>query len=291
MTRWSDVPVPCESKFFDLSDVRMHVITAGSGPSVLLLHGWPQTWYEWRHVIPLLAGQYRLIVPDLRGLGDTSFAANGYEKKHAARDIAELCRALGITSAHLVGHDWGGPVAYSVALQWPELVQTLTIVDVVIPGDGRAGGMAQGGKRWHHAFHQTPHLPEALTIGRERDYLAWFYGEYAEAPVVDKLALDEFLRCYSRPGGMAAGFEYYRAAPQDAEFNSRLLADCGKLRVPVLTVSGGAGRGRVEETAASVMLCADTVESYVLPGCGHLVPEERPQELAELLAGFFGQAR
>lgn len=268
----------------ELTHVRMHYVSAGAGSPVVLLHGWPQTWHEWRHVIPGLATNFRVIAPDMRGLGDTSDPGDDYRKSAVAGDVIELIeRLLPGQPAHVVGHDWGGPVGFAIALTRPDLVASLAIVDVPLPGDGRKEGLAQGGKRWHHLFHRTPDLPEILTQGRERAYLGWFLREYSESEgAVCDADLDEYVRCYARPGAMRAGFEYYRAAPLDAQENAALLGR-GKLQMPVLTVAGGAGRGRGPECEDSVRRCAENVTSVVLEGCGHLVPEERPLELTELI--------
>jgi pimeloyl-ACP methyl ester carboxylesterase len=164
-----------------LDEVTLHYVTAGSGPPVVLLHGWPQTWYEWRHIIPALAQRYTIIAPDLRGLGDSSRPQQGYDKQTMARDIWQLVNGkLGHDRFFLAGHDWGGPTAFALATQQPQAVRRLAIIDVVIPGDG--GDFSQGGRRWHHQFHITPDLPEAMTLGREDVYLAWFYRTLAHRP-------------------------------------------------------------------------------------------------------------
>jgi pimeloyl-ACP methyl ester carboxylesterase len=154
------------NRFAEVGEVMLHYVTAGEGPPVVLLHGWPQTWWEWRRVMPALAQRYTVIAPDLRGLGDSSRPAGGYEKKSVADDIWQLVNGvLGHETFFLVGHDWGGPTAYALAAAHPEAVRRLVILDVVIPGCG--GDFSQGGRRWHHQFHITPDLPEALTAGRE----------------------------------------------------------------------------------------------------------------------------
>ncbi len=267
----------------------MHFVEAGSGPTIVLLHGYPETWYEWRHVMALLAPRFRLIAPDLRGLGDTSRPASGYDKRTIAADVRELLRDhLKLDTVGLVGHDWGGPTAYALARLDPSLISKLAIIDVVIPGDGRPGGIAQGGQRWHHGFHRTPHLPEALTAGREALYLSYFYDEYVStAGAITTEDIAEYVRTYSRPGAMRCGFEYYRATDEDARVNAEELARVGKLRMPVLGIAGGAGRGRGAELGESLACVAETPQCHVLEGVGHMVPEEAPEAVATLLGGFF----
>jgi pimeloyl-ACP methyl ester carboxylesterase len=166
----------------DLGDVRLHYVTCGSGPPVVLLHGWPQTWWEWRHIMPPLAEHYTVIAPDMRGLGDSSCPPNGYDKKTVALDIWRLVHEmLGGERFFLVGHDWGAPVAYFLAHAHPEAVKGLTILDMIIPF-GTTDALTWGGKRWHHSFHWVRDLPEALVVGRERLYLSWFYTNLAYNP-------------------------------------------------------------------------------------------------------------
>lgn len=277
-------------RYAELSQVRMHYLEAGSGSDVvLLLHGWPHTSHAWRHVIPKIEGRHRVLAPDMRGLGDSSRPATGYDIKSVAGDIIELLDALAIERFSIVGHDWGGPVAFAVCLLAPLRVKRLSVIDVVLPGDGRTAGGNQGGLRWHHAFHRTPDLPEALTVGREAAYLNWFYKEYSErAGAVSAEDLAEYVRTYSQPGAMRAGFEYYRSVELSNTFASEVIAKHGKLRIPTLTVGGGAGRGRGPEVAESVCLVAENVTSHIIPDCGHLVPEEAPDELNNLLVPFLG---
>lgn len=273
--------------YADLSEVRMHYVTAGDGPPLVLLHGWPQTWYEWHKVIPALAERFLVIAPDLRGLGDTSRPADGYDKKSVAADLRELLvDRLGHRRINLAGHDWGGPVAYAYAAADPDSVRRLAILDVVIPGDG--GDLSQGGRRWHHAFHRTPDLPEVLTEGRERIYLSWFYRTFAHrAEAFSEADIDEYARCYSQPGAMQAGFAYYRAVKQDIADNAEIIAR-RKLPMPVLALGGDSAWGRREEPLESLRRVATDVEGGVVADCGHFIPEEQPDALAARFLAFFG---
>jgi pimeloyl-ACP methyl ester carboxylesterase len=275
-----------------LSQVAMHYVEAGTGEPVVLLHGWPETCHEWRHVIPLLSPRYRVIAPDLRGLGDTSRPLDGYDSRSIAGDVAELLlRHLGIDRFHLVGHDWGGPTAFALACLRPQAVRTLAIVDVTVPGIGP--DLSQGGKRWHHAFHMTPDLPERLVEGRERDYLAWFYREFSWQPnAITSADLDEYARTYAQPGAMRAGFSYYRNIPRNIADNRALLASGFRLPMPVLAVGGerAEARGRAAEPEASLREIAEDVQGLVVAECGHFVPEEQPHVLARALLQLFSAA-
>ena len=286
---------PFAHHYAEVGEVMLHYVTAGSGPPIVLLHGWPQTWYEWRHVIPELAKSYTVIAPDLRGLGDSSRPLHGYDKATVAEDIWQLITGqLGHKTFHLVGHDWGGPTAFALASAHPDAVTTLTIIDVVIPGDG--GDFSEGGRRWHHQFHMTPDLPEALVQGRERTYLQWFYQTFAyRAGAIDDAALDEFARTSAQPGALRAGFNYYRTMGQDAKANAQLLATGFRLPMPVLAIGGGTsyphGRGRGGDVQASLERVAERVEGHVIDECGHFVPEEQPAALLRHLTAFLNKQR
>jgi pimeloyl-ACP methyl ester carboxylesterase len=277
-----------EHRTLRLSRVTLHLVTAGDGVPVVLLHGWPQTWHEWRKVMPLLAPRHRLVVPDLPGLGDSTRPAGGYDKKSIGADLAEMCERLELGRFHLVGHDWGGPSAFALACALPEQVRTLSVLDVTIPGIGP--DISQGGRRWHHAFHMTPELPEALVQGREREYLGWFYREFCwQRGAISQADIDEYVRCYSRPGAMRAGFEYYRALPRDKDDNQRLLDSGFRLNMPVLALGGARteARGRAEEPLESLRAVASNVRGGAIPECGHFIPEEQPEPLAERLLDLF----
>lgn len=277
-----------EHQTLHLSRLALHVVTAGSGVPVLLLHGWPQTWHEWRKVMPLLAGNHRLVMPDLPGLGDSGRPDSGYDKKTLALDLREMCERLRLGRFHLVGHDWGGPTAFALACADPASVRTLTILDVTIPGIGP--DISQGGKRWHHAFHMTPDLPETLVQGREREYLSWFYSEFSwQRDAIQPADIDEYVRCYSQPGALRAGFAYYRNIPDDQADNRAILESGFRLPMPVLALGGARAeaRGRGLEPLESLRVIAADVRGGTMPDCGHFIPEEQPALLAERLLEFF----
>jgi pimeloyl-ACP methyl ester carboxylesterase len=275
--------------FADLGDVRLHYVTAGSGPAVVLIHGWPQTWYMWRHIMPGLAEKYRVVAPDLRGLGDSSKPVLGYDKKTLASDIWRLMHdVLGEKRFFAVGHDWGGPTAYSLAAQHRDAVRRLAIFDAPVPGDGTP---VMFNNRWHHGLHWELDFPEALTAGREDVYLGFFYRNWGGRPdCIPEADQAEYLRTYRLPGSMRAGFNLYRATPQDVIDNEAFVAE-GKLKMPVLCYGGPLGRGRGMGAIESWRRVAEDVRGGIAEGCGHWIPEERPQWALEQLLAFFGEER
>ena len=275
-----------------LSGLVMHYVTAGTGDPVVLLHGWPQTWHAWRRVIPLLAARHRVIAPDLRGLGDSSRPLDGYDSQTLGADVGELViEHLGISRFHLVGHDWGGPTAFALACRQMRAVRSLAIVDVTVPGIGP--DLSQGGRRWHHAFHMTPDLPECLIASREREYLQWFYREFSWQPgAIDEADIDEYVRTYTQPGAMRAGFALYRNIPRNIADNRALFESGVRLRMPVLAVGGARieARGRAREPELSLREIASDVEGVVIEESGHFIPEEQPHALAQQLLRLFDRA-
>lgn len=275
----------------DLGDVRLHYITAGKGPPVVLLHGIPQTSHEWRLVIPHLAPRYSIIAPDLRGLGDSSRPATGYDKKTVADDVWRLLKRLKVEKFFLVGHDWGGPTAFSLAAHHPEAVKRLAILDVAIPGDG--ADFSQGGRRWHHALFRTLDLPEQLFCdGREHLIVNWLFENYGYLPnCIPDEDKAEYLRTYRKPGAMRAMFGFYRALPQDAEDNRAILQAKGKLKMPVLALGGNRSFGRGMETKESLERVASDVRGGLVPDSGHWVTEEQPEFVARELLKFFDEEK
>jgi len=278
-----------QHQYADLGAVRLHYVTAGQGPAVVLIHGWPQTWYMWRDILPALAACYRVIAPDLRGLGDSSRPEGGYDKKTLAEDLWRLAHdVLGERRLFVVGHDWGGPVAFALAAQHRDAVRRMAIFDVPVPGDGTP---VMFNNRWHHGLHWELDFPEALTAGREDVYLGFFYRTFGARPdAISEEAQREYLRAYRQPGAMRAGFNLYRATPQDVMDNEAFRAQ-GKLAMPILVYGGPHGRGRGMAAMESWQRVALDVRGGIVEGCGHWIPEERPEWVVQQLVAFFGEER
>jgi pimeloyl-ACP methyl ester carboxylesterase len=276
-------PDEFEHRNASLDGVRLHYVIAGDGPPLVLLHGWPQTWYEWRHVIPALAEEYTVIAPDLRGMGDSDRPLTGYDKRTVADDVRALVHRLGHERIRLVGHDWGMPTAYAYAARYRDEVEALAVLEAGLPG------IREDEKEhlWHTRFHGVQDLPERLVSGRERLYLSWFYREGAYDPsAVDDAARDEYVRCYSAPGGLRGGFEYYRAYETDAEHNAEHAET--PLELPVLALGGAASFRSLP--IHDMEAVATDVEGEVVERAGHWLPEERPDYLVDRLKSFFEEA-
>jgi pimeloyl-ACP methyl ester carboxylesterase len=271
---------------------RMHYVIAGSGYPLVFLHGWPQSWYEWRKIIPPLAERFTVIAPDLRGLGDSERPLTGYDKRTLASDVHALMQSLGFNKIGLTGHDWGGAVAFYFAYDHPEMVERLMILDM-IPGLGRTGDKMdlQVARRfWHVFFHAgMPDLAEKLVSANVEAYLSHFYTSttYNYSPAVfGKEDIEEYVRVYSLPGALRAGFQYYRAGLQEDLEN---LSSCTrKLAMPVMAWGG-------ERFLANIVQLWQTVAEKVQGGevkqCGHFIAEEKPEFVIQQALEFFGPLR
>src|SRR5215204_1111740 len=271
-----------------VNGIQLHYVMGGQGDPVVLLHGWPETWYAWRHIMSALAQNYTVIAPDLRGLGDSSKPPTGYDGKTVAEDIHQLVTQLGFNTIFLVGHDIGTWVAYPYAAENPTEVEKLVIMEVPPPGFWPPPVPLP----WWFSFHQTPDVPEALVQGKEMEYLSWFYHNLALNPAaITQEDINEYVSRYSAPGGMRAGFEYYRAFPEDAIQNQNYSQT--KLTMPVLALGAAyipAFGGISNPTAVlGMQQSAENVTGIIVPNSGHFIAEEQPQFVINQLSDFFGR--
>ena len=265
-----------------VNGVKIHYVRAGSGPALILLHGWPQTWYMWRKVIPRLAERFTVIAPDLRGFGQSSKPLDGYDKRTVAEDIHQLAEALGFAQVSLVGHDVGGPTAYAFACAHREQVRALVILDVAITIDERE--QAEYFKRlFHLSFHAQPDIAVALVSGRERTYLTHFYRDCYNPGAFSLEDIDEYVAAFSAPGAMRASMAHYGAIPIDLIHNQENART--KLEMPVLALGGAMSFGA--GTKKSLEAVASDVRGGVIEGCAHWVAEEQPERLLDALFEFF----
>ena len=277
-------------QYAELEGLRMHYVCAGDGSVVVvLLHGWAQTWYEWRHVIPELARRYTVIAPDLRGLGDTGKPKSGYDKKTLAGDVHRLVRHLGFERVFLVGHDFGMAVAYAYANEYPQEARALALMEYMLPGFGGELGMhvTRNGGRWHLVFHAKCELAPMLIQGKEREYLSWFYRSFSyDKSAITERDIDEYVRCYAAPGAMGTSLEYYRTLFDDEDQN-RIYGKT-KLAMPVMALGGATNMG--ERVMKMMQPLAEKVSGGAVERAGHWIPEERPDYLLAELPKFFDAA-
>jgi pimeloyl-ACP methyl ester carboxylesterase len=260
--------------------LRLHYVTAGEGDrTVVLLHGFPQTWWAWHLVIPdLVRAGFRVVALDYRGAGYSSRPQGGYDKRTIAGDIHQLLKQhLHIDAPIvLIGHDIGLMVAYAYAQAYRDDVSHLVVVDAPLPGTTVFDRIRADPRVWHFAFHGVRDVPEMLVAGRERQYLQTFFSARVYNPSATwEKDFDVYVDAYSAPGAMRAGFELYRAFDQDAANNREALTANGKLSVPVLAVGGAISTtgALMEEMMHEV---ADRVTGIRIPGTAHWVAEENP---------------
>jgi pimeloyl-ACP methyl ester carboxylesterase len=272
-----------------VNGIQMHYVIGGQGDPLVLLHGFPQSWYEWRHIMPALAKNYTVIAPDLRGFGDSSKPVTGYDGKTTAEDIYQLTSQLGFNQILLVAHDVGSQTAYSYAAAHPNNVSKLVIMDFPFPGF-LPPEFGQNGP-WWFAFFQVPDLPEDLLEGKERQFIAWFMKGLAYNPsVFTEEDIDVFASHVSAPGGMRAAFEHFSAFPIDAEQNKESAKD--KITMPVLVLGGDiypalGGDLPGNFSLNSTQALASNVTGITVPLSGHWIPEEQPDFVIKLLNNFF----
>ena len=273
-----------------VNGIQLHYVIGGQGDPLVLLHGFPQSWYEWRHIMPELAKNYTVIAPDLRGFGDSSKPITGYDGKTTAEDIYQLTSQLGFNQILLVAHDVGSQTAYSYAAAHRNNVTKLVIMDFPFPGF-LPPEFGENGP-WWFAFQQTPNLPEALVEGKEREYISWFFKGLAYNPsAITEQDIDVFANHFSSPGGMRAAFEHFRAFPIDAEQNKESAKD--KITMPVLVLGGDiypalGGDFPGNLALSSTQALAANVTGVIVPLSGHWIPEEQPEFVIKQLANFFG---
>ncbi|WP_413756238.1 alpha/beta fold hydrolase [Streptomyces sp. MMBL 11-3] len=263
----------------------LSVAAGGSGPVLVLLHGWPQTSRAWARVMPALARRHTVVVPDLRGTGDSDRPQGGYAKTGQADDIRGILKALDLTGPVAVaGHDIGSMVAFAWAAAHPEDVSHLILVDSLLPGLGleEAMNVAEGGM-WHFGFFMTPHVPEMLFDGHELEFFTATFTAMSNPGTFSDDDLAAYARAYTGRERLRGGFEHYRTLLEDGRENRALLAG-RKLPMPVLAV-GTAHSGTA--TAQALAPHADEVQGAVAP-TGHFVAEEDADWFIETVTRFLG---
>ena len=264
----------------------LHYVTAGdSGSPVLLVHGFPESWWAFRGVIPPLAAKHRVIAVDLPGFGDSAHGAGDYSSSFAADSLRQLIEQLGLGPVHLTGQDIAGPTTFRLAAEHPELIRSYAGIETGLPGFGleMLADVTQCGT-WHIGVMAAPGIPQMLLTGRERDFLAGYAypAMSAGTGAITEQDIDEFTRTYAQPNGFAGAAGLYRSMLTEGDEIRQIVAS-GKLPMPVLSV--GAGTGAF--THQTMNAIGDNVTEANLPDIGHLAALEDPTALAETLLGFY----
>jgi pimeloyl-ACP methyl ester carboxylesterase len=276
-------PSEFEHHVHQVGDIRFHSVEVGSGPVVLMLAGWPQTWFAWRHVLPLLRNDHRAIALELKGQGETTLALDSdFSIEAVAGEVEAFVQERQIESFTLVGHDVGAWVAYAYSILYPERLTSTLLLDAALIGLAPTEAYMPrcGSRTWQFHFHAMDDMPELLTAGREADYLGWYFRTKSAVPgSMTPEAVQEYVASYSRPGAMTAGFNYYRAVERN-----RAFAEAHRrhhFARPLVVYGGEHATG--ENFLRSLQACDPAVSGGVLSGCGHYVPEEAPEAVANLI--------
>jgi len=267
--------------------VKIHVRVGGAGSAVVLLHGYGETGDMWAPLAADLARDHRVVVPDLRGIGLSSYPPGGYDKKTQAGDVAGVLDALEIERADLITHDIGNMVGYAFAAQYPARVTRFVLMDAPLPGIGPWDEIVRSKALWHFSFGGPD--AERLVKGRERIYLDRFWNEFSADPKsFSEASRNHYAKLYARPGAMHSGFAQFAAFDQDAIDNKGFVAK-GKLTMPVLAIGGEKSFG---PTMAVVMRATATdVRELVIPNSGHWLMEEQPKATIAAARTFLNETR
>ena len=281
-------PFPRDFRTLDVeaNGTTLHVRTGGTGPAVVLLHGYGETGDMWAPMAADLAADHQVIVPDLRGLGRSAKPAGGFDKKTQAGDLAGVLSAVGADRIDLVAHDIGNMVAFQFAVQYPERIRRFVLIDAPVPGIGPWEDILKSPMLWHFRFG-GPDM-ERLVEGRERIYLDRFWNELSADPAhIDEATRQHYAQIYARPGAMHAAFLQFAAFDQDADDNRAWLATGARLPMPVLALGGEKSFGA---TMAAVMrAAANDVTEGIVPDSGHWIMEENPQATIKLVREFLAR--
>jgi pimeloyl-ACP methyl ester carboxylesterase len=286
IARVDPFPASFHAQVVATNGTTLYTRIGGTGPAVLLLHGFADTGDMWAPLAARLVKNHTVIVPDLRGMGLSGHPATGYDKKNQAVDMVGLLDALKIQKTDLVTHDIGNMVGYAFAAQYPTRVTRWAVIDAPIPGLGDWDNIIRSPLLWHFNF-RGPDM-ERLVKGRERIYLDRFWNELSADPkAIDEVTRQHYASLYARPHAMHDAFEQFAAFNQDAIDDKALLAKEGKLSIPVLAI--GAEKSFGSGQAELMRAVATNVQLGIVPHSGHWVMEENPDATMALVVEFLSK--
>lgn len=280
-----------------VNGIKMHYVTAGKGPLVILLHGFPQFWYSWRHQIPALAERFQVVAPDLRGYGDTDKPPNvsDYRASEITADIVGLIKALGKDKAHIVGHDWGGSMAWRLAIDHPENVDRLVVLNSPHPkmmGKALSSNFTQMRKSWYIFFFQLPYLPELMLRKDVKKLMKGLLcGKAIRKGTFTDEDIQQYTTAFEKPDVIPAALNYYRAAFRE-RFKGKETGKTEEKRdkriaAPTLLIWGEGDTALGKElTYGMEPLFKGPFRIEYVPNCSHWVHEEQPERVNDLLLEF-----
>lgn len=281
------LPGEFRSRHASVNGIRLHYVAGGRGEPLILLPGWPQTWWAFRKIMPSLAARYRVFAVDLRGMGGSDKPESGYDKKTAARDVHELVRRLGYDRVHIAGHDIGAMVAYSFAVNHPTATRKVALMDVIHPNEfffdiSMLPKDPPPVNVWWFAFNQLHGLPEQLLTGRSRFLVDWLFDHLSVHPeAIANRDREIFARAYSRPDAIRAGNGWYQAFYQDVADQETY----GPVTAPMLGLGAGPNYGVLQALLPGQGTDVRVVE---VEDAGHFFTEEQPEFVIDQLTAFFG---
>jgi pimeloyl-ACP methyl ester carboxylesterase len=268
------------SRTAKVNGTTLHYVRGGNGPAVILIHGFPQDWYEYHQIMPPLAKRFTVISVDLRGVGLSTATPGGYDAANLAEDIRQLSQQLKLEQVYVVGHDIGGMVAYAFARLYPKATRGVMILDVPLPGIEPWEESIKG--LWHIGFHQTPNLPEQLIAGRQ----ALYFRHDLNPKYFSDAEVAHYAASYAAPEHLRAGFELYRAFPANGKFNA---AQRSTIDVPLVWAAGeNSIFGKIGSTIAEALRAhgCRNVKTEIIRGSAHFVVNEQPEIVAGLIERY-----
>jgi pimeloyl-ACP methyl ester carboxylesterase len=279
-----------ESRYVDAGGVRLHAVIGGDGPPLLLVHGWPETWYAWRLVMPALARDFEVIAVDQRGIGLSDKPADGYDTGTLAGDLVALMDALGHERFAVVGHDTGFAIGYALAADHPDRVERAALAEIpgppgTAPSPPLLVPAALNNRLWHIPFNRVEKLPEQLVTGREDVFFGYEFA--VQGGRLSEDVIGYYVRMVSDPDALHGSFGFYRAF--DATVAQNEQRKSRRLTMPVLAIGGAQSYGA--HVGEAMTLVADDVQSVVIPDTGHWVAEDAPDQMIEALSAFLAPYR
>jgi pimeloyl-ACP methyl ester carboxylesterase len=279
------------SRYVDTGELRLHAVTGGDGPPRLLVHGWPQFWYQFRLIMPTLARDFSVVAVDQRGIGLSDKPHGGYDTATLANDLVALMDALGHQRFALYGTDVGMPIAYALAADHRDRVDRLVVSEAPLPGISPSPPLflppPLNAMLWHLAFNQLPKINEQLVTGREDIFFGAEFDASAGTHKLPDYAVRYYIDTLKDPDHLRGSFEFYRSIPASIMQNEQRKTR--RLTLPVLAIGGAESTG--EGVGNTMKLAADDVQTLVIPGCAHWVAEQAPEQLLAALTTFLAPFR